>query len=119
MATVLDAAGGAYPSTFQGRAIHPLEGKSLLPTFQGRPRELHEAIYWEHEGNRAIKQGDWKLVSRYPDSWSLFNLAEDRTELRDRSLEEQSRVRDMAALWNAWAQRSNVLPWEELHQPNL
>lgn len=117
MPTVLEAAGGTYPSSFNGKQIHPVEGKSLVPTFEGRQRQLHDAIYWEHEGNKAIKQGNWKLVSRYPDGWSLFNLAEDRTELTDLAVQHQDRVRELAGMWQSWAQRSNVLPWSELHEP--
>lgn len=113
--TVIDIAGTPYPETFNGRRIHPVEGKSLLPTFQGRQRELHDAIYWEHEGNKAVKVGDWKLVSRYPDGWGLYNLAEDRTELLDRSADDPQRVRELQGLWSAWAARSNVLPWGQFH----
>jgi arylsulfatase A-like enzyme len=114
MATILDAAGAKYPSTFKGKRIHPLEGKSLLPTFKGQKREGHDAIFWEHEGNKAVKQGDWKLVSQYPDGWGLYNLAEDRTEMHDRSIDQPKRVAEMAQLWNAWAKRSNVLPWDQV-----
>ena len=116
MATALDVAGGKYPSTYQGRQIHPLEGKSLLPAFQGRRRELHEAIYWEHEGNKAVSTGKWKLVSRYPDKWQLFDLEEDRTELRDLSGDRPGVVKDLAARWQAWADRSNVVPWADLRR---
>jgi len=56
--TVVDICESAYPETFNGHQIHPVEGKSLLPTFQGRYRETHDAIYCEHEGNKATKVGD-------------------------------------------------------------
>ena len=114
MATVLDVAGVKYPDKFNGKDIHPLEGKSLLPTFQGRKRELHQAVFWEHEGNKAVKSGDWKLVSRYPDGWGLYNLAEDRTEMHDLSLDQPQRVAELASLWKDWAKRSNVLPWDQV-----
>jgi arylsulfatase A-like enzyme len=114
MATIVEATGNSYPATYQGRSIHPLEGKSLVPTFAGRHRTLHDAIYWEHEGNKAIRQGDWKLVSRYPDRWELYNLREDRTELRDRAGDLNSKVSELSALWQQWADRSNVVPWDQL-----
>lgn len=117
MATALDVAGARYPATYQGRQVHPLEGKSLLPAFQGKRRELHEAIYWEHEGNKAISQSHWKLVSRYPDRWQLFDLEHDRTELRDLSGDRPAIVKELATQWQAWADRSNVVPWAELHRP--
>jgi arylsulfatase len=114
MATVLDVAGVKYPGKYNGHDIHPLEGKSLLPTFQGKKRELHEAVFWEHEGNKAVKSGDWKLVSRYPDGWGLYNLAEDRTEMHDLSIDQPKRVAELAGLWKDWAKRSNVLPWDQV-----
>lgn len=117
MATILDAAGGTYPTTYQGRQIHPLEGKSLMAAFRGKRRQLHDAIYWEHEGNKAISRGQWKLVSRYPDRWQLFNLEEDRTELNDLSDNRAALVKELAAQWQTWADRSNVVPWAELRRP--
>jgi len=114
MATVLEVAGVSYPDKFQGREIHPLEGKSLLATFEGKPRPLHESIFWEHTGNRAIWQRDWKLVSRFPDRWELYNLAEDRTEMHDLSTAQPDRVASMRQAYDAWANRSNVLPWETI-----
>jgi arylsulfatase len=114
MATCLDVAGVPYPKTYGGHEIQPLEGKSLAPTFHGKKRELHDAIYWEHEGNRAVRQGDWKLVSRFPDRWELFNLKQDRTELRNLAEAEPDRTREMIGMYEAWAKRSNVLPWEQI-----
>ena len=63
MATCLDVSGAQYPQEFKGQTIKPLQGKSLLPVFKGAPLE-REAIYWEHEGNRAVRVGDWKLVAK-------------------------------------------------------
>lgn len=114
MATIVDVSGAPYPSQYKGRQIHPLEGKSLLPTFQGRRRELHEAIFWEHEGNKAIHEGQWKLVSRYPDRWELYNMEEDRTELHDRAADLPKKAAALEAHWHDWAKRSNVLPWSQL-----
>ncbi len=114
MATVLDAAGARYPNKWQGRDILPLEGKSLLPTFQGKPRKLHDAMFWEHSGNRAVRQGDWKLVSRFPDQWQLYNLSADRTELHDLASAQPARAAAMLATYEAWAKRSNVVPWDQI-----
>jgi len=109
MATCLDAAGAAYPA---GRT--PLEGKSLLPVFQGRERRPHEAIFWEHEGNCAVRQGRWKLVSRHPGGWELYDLAADRTEMHDLAARYPQRVRALAELYDAWARRCGVVAPEEL-----
>ncbi|MCL4401391.1 MAG: DUF4976 domain-containing protein, partial [Acidobacteria bacterium] len=94
--------------------ITPLEGKSLLPILQGKQRAGHEAIYWEHEGNRAVHKGDWKLVSRYPDRWELYDMKEDRTEMTDLSGKQPERVKELSGMYEAWARRSNVLPWDEV-----
>ena len=83
MATCVDVAGAAYPKELNGQAIQPLEGKSLVPAFDGKPIE-REAIYWEHEGNRAIRVGNWKLVAKGPaGAWELYDIDRDRTELHD------------------------------------
>ena len=114
MATCVDLAGARYPESFQGHRITPTEGKSLAPVFQGKKRTPHEAICWEHEGNRAIRQGDWKLVSRYPGGWELFDLKADRTELRDLAAAHPERVREMAARWDSWAARVGVVDWDKI-----
>ncbi len=114
MATCLDAAGVEYPKTCQGRELIPLEGKSLVPIFQTGQREGHEAIYWEHEGNRAIRQGQWKLVARYQGAWELYDLEADRTELNDLAAKYPEKVKDLAAKYVDWARRCGILPWEKL-----
>ena len=83
MATCVEVAGATYPKEFKGHAIQPMEGKSLLPALANRPIE-RDAIYWEHEGNAAIRVGDWKLVRLGRDGpWELYNLKTDRTEIND------------------------------------
>lgn len=108
-ATCYDAAGADYPKERNGKAITPLEGKSLLPAFKTGQRDGHDAIYWEHENSKAVRQGPWKLVSKPGGKWELYNLAADRTELKDLSEAEPVRVEEMKALWQAWAKRCGVL----------
>ncbi|MBX3437983.1 MAG: arylsulfatase [Planctomycetaceae bacterium] len=110
MATCVDVAGAAYPTQHNGHAVPPREGLSLVPAFRGEslPRE---AIYWEHESNRAIRVGNWKLVAKGKEgAWELYDLANDRTELHDLANEQPERVRDLAARWQAYAERAHVLP---------
>lgn len=111
MATCVDVAGATYPQTaHEGQSIHPLEGRSLVPAFAGKPVE-REAIYWEHEGNRAVRVGDWKLVAKgATNPWELYDIAHDRSEMHNLAEVEPERVREMGALWQAWAERSDVLP---------
>ena len=60
-----------------------MEGKSLLPVFEGKQRDGHATLCWEHEGNSAVRQGKWKLVSAYPDWWELYDMEADRTEMHN------------------------------------
>jgi len=94
-----------------GQLIQAMEGRSLVPAFDNRPIE-REALYWEHEGNAAIRVGDWKLVRKGRDgAWELYNLQADRTELNDLASQETDRVKELAAQWQAWAKRTNVVPY--------
>jgi arylsulfatase len=114
MATCVEVAGARYPKAHQGQDITPLEGRSLLPVFEGRVCEGHSEICWEHEGNKAICQGDMKLVSRYPDKWELYDLEADRTELHDLSARYPDKVVELARLYDEWAKRCDVEPWSEI-----
>lgn len=110
MPTFLDLAGADYPEVFDGHVIQPLEGRSLLPVLDGGTRP--EVIYgWEHEGNRALRQGRWKLVSRFPEVWELYDMEADRMETNDLAQAMPEKVDEMAALYEAWAARVGVLPW--------
>jgi arylsulfatase len=116
MATCVDLAGANYPTEVAGQTIKPREGVSLRPAFSGEPLARMQPLFWEHEGNRAIRDGDWKLVAKEGEPWELYNIAADRTEAHDLAAQEASRVKDLAARWNAYAARANVLPlgaWRE------
>jgi arylsulfatase len=114
MATCLDAAGVEYPRTFQGRALTPLEGKSLLPIVRGQTRPGHAVLCWEHEGNRAVRQGKWKLVARFQADWELFNLDADRTETNNLAGKHPDKVKELAREYGRWARRCGVVLWETL-----
>ncbi len=110
MATFLDAAGITYPGNFHGHEILPTVGKSLIPVFQGKTRE-DRTIFWEHEGNSALRIGKWKIVSEYPDYWELHDMEADRTELHNLAAEHPDRVREMATMYADWAKKCDVMPW--------
>lgn len=114
LATCVDVAGAEYPSTNDGNEILPLEGRSLAPIFAGGERDPHEAIFWEHEGNRAVRRGDWKLVSRYPEGWELYDLRADRTETRDLAGDHPGKAGELKALYDRWAERAGVAGWDEI-----
>ena len=110
MATCLDVAGASYPGEYRGEKIKPLEGASLRPVFAGQTLVRAKPLVWEHEGNRAIRDGQWKLVAKESKPWELYDLTADRSELRDLASIETDRVKAMAATWDAWAARADVLP---------
>ena len=111
MATAVDVAGATYPKTYHdGQSIKPMEGKSLVPAFLGEPIE-RDAIYWEHEGNRAIRVGDFKLVAKGQNgAWELYDISKDRSEQKDLSQEKPELAAELAEKWMAYAKRANVLP---------
>jgi arylsulfatase len=117
MATFVDIAGARHPATYLGRAILPLEGKSLLPILQGQQRTDRSPIFWEHEGNRAVRLDQWKLVSRYPNAWELYNMENDRTELHNLAAQHREKVEELSGLYQQWALRCGVLPPDQLPKP--
>ena len=99
--TFCDVAGVQYPDEYNGEEIIPCEGLSLLPIFQGQQRDAHEWLFWEHNGKKAVRHGDWKLVGRDgPANWELYGLESDRTELRNVAEKEPERVKLMAQAWS-------------------
>jgi hypothetical protein len=96
--TLLELA-GVEPASDAGAPALP--GLSLLPTFAQDGNVPREDVFFHHEGNRALRQGDYKLVSAREDNnrWELFDLATDRAEQRDLAAAEPDRVRRMAARW--------------------
>ena len=113
MATCLDAAGATYPASYHGHQILPMEGRSLIQIFHGAERE-ERPIFWEHEGNRAVRLGKWKLVARYPNDWELYDVESDRTELNNLAGKQPEKVKELAALYQDWAERCQVLPWNQV-----
>jgi arylsulfatase A-like enzyme len=68
-------------------------------------------LFWEHEGNRAVRSGRWKLVSEYPKPWELYDMIADRVERDDLAARRPDLVKSLAAAWDAWAARANVDSW--------
>jgi arylsulfatase len=111
MATCVDLAGARYPAGRNGQAIQPPEGVSLRPALEGKRLERPQPLFWEHEGNRAVRDGKWKLVSRHPGRWELYDMEADRTELNDLAARHPEKARELATKWEAWAERVGVKPW--------
>ena len=132
MATAVDVADASYPGMHDGRSITSLEGESLVPLLKGRSRPGHSMLFWEHEGNRAVRQGRWKITSRShitwqlrtqysytgpfkPNDvrWSLYDMEADRTELNDLALEYPEKVSELARQYHRWADQVGVIPWRD------
>lgn len=110
MPTCVEAAGTTYPSKYKGGKIFPMEGRSLVPAFANKTIK-RKALYWEHEGNRAVRVGKWKLVARGEQGlWELYDMAADRTEMHNLEDKYPRRVEEMAGMYQAWAIRAKVLP---------
>lgn len=123
MPTILDLVNGHY---INRNGIVPMQGESLVPALEKRTDEGREWVFWEHEGNRAVRYGDWKLVSRYvndtvyfnrwhfPKSpraqeWELYNIKEDRTEQFDVLETHPELVAKMKKKWEEWANKVGVI----------
>ena len=114
MATCIGVAGAKYPEEFDGNKILPMEGVSLRPLLSFPPSlpvsPSPRLLAWEHEGNRAIREGKWKLVSVGNAAWELYDMDADRVEMNNLAASLPERVNAMSAKWETWAKRTNVLP---------
>jgi arylsulfatase len=115
MATCLELANVTYPTSFKGNSIHKTEGISIIPSFFDLPAE-DRYMFWEHEANRAVRKGKWKIVSKanytYPfiNDWELYNLEDDRTEINNLASLFPEVVVEMSKAWDDWAESNRVYP---------
>jgi arylsulfatase len=116
MPTLLEVAGAAYPKTNEGREVPALMGKSWGPMLAGKaesPRTAQDYLAWEVFGNRAVRQGDWKLRWQFKPygkgDWELFNLAKDPAEREDLAAQNPDKVKAMLTLWESYVKANNVI----------
>jgi arylsulfatase len=111
MATLVDVTGAAYPAERDGHKVHPMAGVSLRPAFAGQPLNRQDPIVFEHEGNRAVRDGKWKLVALNKQPWELYDLEADRTETNDLAAKHPDLVKRLGDAYDAYARRTHVEPW--------
>jgi arylsulfatase len=110
-ATIYDVAGAEYPAELAGEELTPLEGHSFRRAIKNGGWVRPAPIYWEHEGSRAVRLGDWKLVSEGNTRWELYNMKSDRTELNDLSGAQPEVLARMVRMYEDWAAHAGALPW--------
>jgi len=103
MATCVDVAGARYPKTLDRKTIIPLQGKSLLPIFQGKTRRPHSYLFWEHMKHEAVRHGKWKLVAQTPSRWELYDLEQDRSEMNNLIDNYPQIAQQLRAKYEEWA----------------
>jgi len=116
MPTLLEIAGASYPKSREGHDLPPLMGKSWVPVLAGQaesPRTEQDYLAWEIFGNRAVRQGEWKIRWEYKSfgkgDWELFNLAADPGERKDLAAEQPQKLQALLALWNSYVRTNNVV----------
>jgi arylsulfatase A-like enzyme len=109
MPTIVAASGARYPERIDARRIPPMAGSSLLPALRGKPMP-ERALYFEHEGTRAVREGRYKLTALRGGPWKLYDMERDRTELEDLAGVQPLRVESLARKWHEWAADNQVTP---------
>jgi arylsulfatase len=113
MPTLVNISNSSYPEVFNNNDILPMQGENLLPAFKGDQVKRRRPLFWEHVGNRGVRVDDWKLVAAKPDlKWELYDMEKDRTELHDLSKENPDKKEELVKLYQQWADRNQVLPWD-------
>jgi arylsulfatase len=121
MATCCDVAGVQYPSELDGRAIIPAAGESFGPTLRGQQQDTSDRlVFWEHEGNCAVRHGRWKLVQKFETAgqWELYDMVEDRTELTDLAESKWDEADRLEAIYTQWADSVGVIDRQRLIDEN-
>lgn len=117
--TFAEWAGTSHPRFIKDRPTMPLEGTSLSPILMGKLR-TPPTLMWQLYGNRAIRQGKWKLIWGVTrGQWELYDLEADRTETQDLASRNPARVKRMGELWKQWAERHEVPSAEEASKISL
>ena len=101
---------GQYP---QKAGINGLKtefpaGKNLMPMILGKTNSVHDTLFWEHQGGKAIRVGDWKMSARKDSPWEIFNLAKDRNEAINLAGQFPDKEKELNAAWEKWAGKMKI-----------
>jgi arylsulfatase A-like enzyme len=107
--TLLELTGAARPERVKGQPVPASPGRSLVQTLAGDGPILHDDLWWYHDEHKALRKGDWKLVSSKGEPWQLYHLGRDRTETRDLAESMPEKVQELAKRWDERAAEFKVL----------
>lgn len=120
MPTLVELAGANYPKRWGQEAVIPCQGRSLAPMLAGRPAadgaDVPRSLFWEHEGNKAARRGDWKAVASASGIWELYRIDRDRTELVNLADDNPKELSELVAQWQQWAEQCGIVQWRKLQQ---
>ncbi|SHF28596.1 arylsulfatase [Pedobacter caeni] len=111
---ILELTGTRYPLLFKGDSLTALPGRSLLTALKGEKGNKGRALFWEHEGSRAVREQDWKLVAELNAPWELYNLKTDRTETQDLAGKYPEKVKQLEKKYLEWARSVGVQDWNRI-----
>jgi arylsulfatase A-like enzyme len=114
MPTILEASGSSYLNEIGGHETQPLQGESLMHLLDGNTWQREQPIFWEHEGNSAIRLGQFKLVRQHNQNWELYDMETDRTELNNLIGKNARLETELLKQYQAWANSSGVVDWNKL-----
>ena len=116
--TILELAGGAWPTARSAEKVPPPPGKSLVPVFTRDNSVSHDYFWWFHEGHKAVRVGDLKAVSLGGDSpWELYNILTDRSEMHDLAAKDPQKTKELADLWEQKMTEFRVLASKDAPPP--
>jgi len=108
MATFLDITGVKYPEQYNGQNLTSLQGVSFLPLLRGEKNVQNRPLFWQWSKGRAVRNGDWKLVSWSDNDWELYNLKQDPTEMYNLSDSIVEVRKELEKLYNDWTKKTGL-----------
>jgi len=112
--TIMEMAGGKWPETYNGKPVPPIPGRSLVPAITKDGSVTHDYFWWYHDGNRAIRVGDWKLVADHQSPWELYDLTTDRSESKNLASAKPDKAKELEAAWTKHMEEFRTLATQDM-----